>query len=174
MAWCSIHRMDSLRLALLMKRCGRVANYLLLLISIITPVGAAYATPTDELIRVEVFTTTDIHFVEPVAAELGTPWNIILDVYELDGLQIKEAELSKNLTTDPAQSKQILLQRIQDMDEHTRKRMQRSATGLARAMQYGIDRYPAIVFDGQTVIYGVNDINEALMQYQSWQTENKP
>ena len=37
--------------------------------------------------------------------------------------------------------------------------MQRAAMGLAKAMQYGIDQYPAIVFDGDLAIYGVTDIN---------------
>ena len=162
------------RNAFLSKRYYQVVHYLLVLVSIIASVGAMDTAFADTQIRVEVFTTTDVQFV--VAEDEGERLskNTNLQVFELDGIQLAESELSKNLTTDPAQSKEILLQRIQDMDEHTRKRMQRSAIGLARAMQYGIDRYPAIVFDGQIVIYGVNDINEALMQYQSWQTENKP
>ncbi|MEA1890523.1 MAG: DUF1525 domain-containing protein, partial [Pseudomonadota bacterium] len=67
----------------------------------------------------------------------------------------------------------ILLQRIQDMDEKTNARMQRSATGITKAMQYGIDRYPAIIFDGQVVIYGVTDLETAFEQYQSWRAGNK-
>ncbi|MEA2093693.1 MAG: DUF1525 domain-containing protein [Pseudomonadota bacterium] len=41
--------------------------------------------------------------------------------------------------------------------------------GLARALQYGIDRYPAIVFDGQLVVYGVTELGQALHQYYHWQ-----
>ena len=29
-------------------------------------------------------------------------------------------------------------------------------------MQYGIDRYPAVVFDGEAVVYGVTDLTVAL------------
>ncbi len=46
---------------------------------------------------------------------------------------------------------------------------QRAALGLLKAAEYGIDRYPAIVFDGYAVVYGVTDIGEALRQYRVWQ-----
>ena len=52
--------------------------------------------------------------------------------------------------------------------------MQASATALAKAMQYGVDRYPAIVFDGQAVVYGVTDLKAALVHYQMWRTGAKP
>jgi len=158
----------------LSKRYGQVAHYLLILVSILAPVGATDTALADTSIRVEVFTTTDLQFVEPVEGEEGAHRNINLQVYTLDGIQLVEEELSRNLTADPVQSKQILLQRIQDIDEQTMVRMQHSANGIARAMQYGIDRYPAIVFDGQFVVYGVTDLKTALSQYQSWLAENKP
>ncbi|MEA3275692.1 MAG: DUF1525 domain-containing protein, partial [Pseudomonadota bacterium] len=37
------------------------------------------------------------------------------------------------------------------------------------AAEYGIDRYPAIVLDGQAVVYGVTDVGEALRHYRMWQ-----
>jgi integrating conjugative element protein (TIGR03757 family) len=97
-----------------------------------------------------------------------------ITVYEIDGIQSVERDLSLNLPADPQQSKQFSLQRIQDMDNQARVRMQRSAIGLAKAMQYGISRYPAIVFDGQAVVYGVTDLLAALAYYQVWQTGDKP
>jgi integrating conjugative element protein (TIGR03757 family) len=47
--------------------------------------------------------------------------------------------------------------------------MQRAAIGLTKALQYGIDRFPAMVFDGQCVVYGVTDLGQALRQYHRWQ-----
>ncbi len=35
-------------------------------------------------------------------------------------------------------------------------------------MRYGIDRTPAMVFDGQAVIYGVSDVDEAIERYTRW------
>lgn len=91
-----------------------------------------------------------------------------LHIYELDGIQRIETKLSDGLTADPEQSKQVVLQRFQQLHEEDRARMQRAAVGLAKAMQYGINRYPAIVFDGEVAIYGVTDISEALHRYQEW------
>ena len=95
-------------------------------------------------------------------------------VYEIDGIQSVERELSLNLPVEPQPSKQIALQRIQNLDEQTRSRMQASATALAKAMQYGINRYPAIVFDSRAVVYGVIDLKAALAHYQAWRTAVKP
>ena len=97
-----------------------------------------------------------------------------ITLYEIDGIQSVERDLSLNLPVEPQPSKQIALQRIQNLDEQTRSRMQASATALAKAMQYGIDRFPAIVFDGQAVVYGVTDLQVALAHHESWRTELRP
>ena len=117
---------------------------------------------------IEVFTTSDSPITRD--ADLSRPSFGVTDlhIYELDGIQRIEAKLSEGLTADPEQSKHVVLQRFQQLHEDDRARMQRAAMGLAKAMQYGIDRYPAIVFDGDVGIYGVTDIGEALHRYQEW------
>jgi integrating conjugative element protein (TIGR03757 family) len=52
--------------------------------------------------------------------------------------------------------------------------MQQAAIGLAKAVQYGVDRYPAMVFDGGAVIYGVTDIHQALLRYRQWREGRRP
>lgn len=122
---------------------------------------------------VEVFTTS----ASPITRNADLSWAssgvIDLHIYELDGIQRIEARLSKGLTADPEQSKRDVLQRFQQMHEEDRARMQLAAMGLAKAMQYGIDRYPAIVFGGEVAIYGVTDIGEALHRYQEWREGRK-
>lgn len=117
---------------------------------------------------VEVFTTS----ASPIARDADLSWAssgaIDLYVYELDGIQRIEAKLSEGLAADPEQAKRVVLQRFQQLHEEDRAQMQRAAMGLAKAMQYGIDRYPAIVFDGEVAIYGVTDVGEALRRYQEW------
>ena len=116
------------------------------------------------------FSTTDIQLD-------GTPSffnsknlsEIELQIYQLDGIQRFEAKLSSNLPTDPNRSKQIAVQRIQQLDEQTMAAVQNAAVGLAKAMQYGVDRYPAIVFDGEAVVYGLTDLSSALDHYRTWQ-----
>lgn len=118
---------------------------------------------------IEVFTSTDLPItgaatINPDAALSKTE----LQIYELDGIQRFEAQLSSNLPTDPDQSKHIALQRIQQLDEANRAQMQRAAVGLSKAVQYGVDRYPAAVFDSTAVVYGVTNIHTALLHYQQW------
>ncbi|PLY13899.1 MAG: TIGR03757 family integrating conjugative element protein [Sedimenticola sp.] len=122
----------------------------------------------------EIFTTTDA----PIAGEAGINRQALsgekeFHVYELDGIRRTEAKLSEGLPADPEQSKRVVLQRFQQLSEEDRTRIQRAAMGLAKATQYGVDRYPAIVFDGQAVVYGVTDVQTALAHYRTWRREGK-
>ncbi len=125
--------------------------------------------------RLEVFTTTDREVVGQCVTKTNDQTeDIDLQVYHLNVIQLVEVELSSNLPTDPKQSKQITLQRIQQLDEQVTSAIQSTALGLAKAAQYGIDRYPAIVFDGQVVVYGITDLEAALQHYRAWQTGSQP
>ncbi|MEW8057557.1 MAG: TIGR03757 family integrating conjugative element protein [Candidatus Thiodiazotropha sp.] len=123
---------------------------------------------------VELFSTSDLPVTGKTATNSDSGQSETkLHVYELDGIQRLEAKLSQGLTIDPAQSKQIVQQRFKKLQKNDRARMQRAAMGLAKAMQYGVDRYPAIVFDGQAVVYGVTDVQTAITHYQTWRREGK-
>jgi len=129
--------------------------------------GAEIAVRHPHLI--EVFTVGD----SPVTGEIATnqpPDHVTteLQVYQLDGIQYIEAHLSQGLTADPEQSKRIVLQRIQQLDQTGRAQVHHTALGLTKAVQYGVDRYPAVVLDGEVAIYGVTDIREVLQRYQQW------
>jgi len=134
--------------------------------------AAELATVTPQVI--EIFTTTDSSVAGEAAISQHPDYRKTeLQIYELDGIQRIERQLSEGLTADPEQSKRVVLQRFQKLQEEDRAQMQRAAMGLAKAMQYGIDRYSAIVFDGEVAIYGVTDIDEALHRYQQWQAGRK-
>ncbi len=137
--------------------------------------GNAAANADNGMTRVEVFTTADMENVDEAAIDIkDLHRNIDLQFYPLNGIQLVETELSKGLTSQPDQSKRLVLQRIQILDDQTQRRMQRSAVGLSRAMQYGIDRLPAIVFDGRVVVYGVTDLQVALTYFRVWRAGNRP
>jgi integrating conjugative element protein (TIGR03757 family) len=147
------------------------------LVPLVLFADATFADPRElnPLPVIEVFTSAQYPLVETDAKRVGSILQgLKITVYEIDGIQSVERDLSLNLLVEPQQSKQIALQRIQNLDEQTRSRMQTSATALAKAMQYGINRYPAIVFDGQAVVYGVTDLQAALAHYQAWRTGVKP
>ncbi|MCP4040978.1 MAG: DUF1525 domain-containing protein, partial [Gammaproteobacteria bacterium] len=44
----------------------------------------------------------------------------------------------------------------------------------AKAMQYGVDRIPAIVFDGKVVVYGMTNLKAALDHYRTWRVGTRP
>lgn len=122
---------------------------------------------TDALPRIEVFTSADapVTGLQALAAGAGYEGPGV-HIYVLDGLQALEAKLSENLARDPLQASRQVLMRVHQLDETDRARLQRAAVGLARAVHYGIDRYPAMVFDGQLVVYGLTDLEAALAHYR--------
>jgi len=124
---------------------------------------------------IEVFTSAQYPVIETNAAGSSSHLQgLEITVYEIDGIQSVEHDLSLNLPVEPQQSKQIALRRIRNLDEQTRSKMHASAIALAKAMQYGVDRYPAVVFDGEAVVYGVTDLTVAIEQYRAWQTGSRP
>jgi integrating conjugative element protein (TIGR03757 family) len=125
------------------------------------------ATPPADPHRAEVFTTAS--FVVTTLAATGRPSGFELQVYRLDGIQQLERALWVDLPGDPESVQRIALARLKQVDPPATKELQQAAVGLTRAVEYGIDRYPAIVFDGTAVVYGVSDMAEALHYYRRWQ-----
>ena len=111
---------------------------------------------------VEVFTSSDIPVVPDHQGNR-------VEFYEIDGIKRFEAELSRGLPSDADPARRQAIERVTHVDEGQKKQVQRSAVGLSKAVQYGIYRYPAIVFDGEAVVYGVTDLGEALHRYRQWQ-----
>lgn len=147
------------------------------LVSMVLAGNIANAKQDDKSLRlfIEVFIANDYPVAgkETLSSARGDR-ELELHLYEIDGIQRIELKLSENLPSDLQQSKQVVLQRIQRLSKQSHRHMQRSAMGMTRAIQYGIDRYPAIVFDGQAVVYGVSDLTAALDHYRKWRAEMQP
>ena len=94
-----------------------------------------------------------------------------ITTYAVDGLERFESGLSEGLPADPDAAKAEALRRIQLLDDARMAPAKNAAFGLAKAVQYGVDRYPALVFDERVVVYGVTDLVEALNHYEAWQRE---
>jgi integrating conjugative element protein (TIGR03757 family) len=127
---------------------------------------AAGAAVAAALLRVEVFSSTD----SPVALELRSSHEpLFTTVYEVDGIERFQALLSKDLPHNPEIAKRTALTRIEQLDAEQRSLVRHAAMGLSKASQYGLDRYPAIVFDGRAVVYGVTSLADALEHHREWQ-----
>lgn len=107
-------------------------------------------------VRIEVFTNSSIYLTHTAGAT----------VYLLDGLEQLEDELSQGLPTNEAAAEPVARERLRRMGAtELQRRAANAAEGIARAGQYGIDRVPAIVFNGQSIVYGMTDIAQAKSAY---------
>ena len=128
---------------------------------------SASAWAGDALI-IEVFSTSEQPVVGAEHERLRTA---TITTYAVDGLERFESGLSEGLPADPDAAKAEALRRIQHLDDARMAPAKNAAFGLAKAVQYGVDRYPAIVLDGRAVVFGVPDLGEALDRYETWQRE---
>lgn len=120
-------------------------------------------------VSTEVFTTSERPVVGADQERLRAA---TFTIYAVDGLDRFESTLSDGLPVDPETAKVEALGRIQEIDDAQMVPARNAAIGLAKAIQYGVDRYPAIVLDERAVVYGLTDLVEALNRYEAWHREH--
>lgn len=91
--------------------------------------------------------------------------------YYVDGIEHVESTLFESLPNDAEIAKAEAIRRIEQLDGTYMAPAKSAAIGLAKAVQYGVDRYPAIVLDVRAIVYGVTDLVEAIDHYEAWQRE---
>jgi len=112
-----------------------------------------------QAVEAEVFTASDLPVTQRAAVADVT-------IYRVDGLLALERTLGE-LPGDPETAKRLALARLAGLDQEA---LAEAAQGLVRAaLHYHLDRYPAIVFDGRYVIYGVTDLALARRIYEAAQ-----
>ncbi len=92
-----------------------------------------------------------------------------VEVYALDGLDKLAANLSDQLPTEPNVARRTARARLGRLGPGQLEDLRRAASGLLKAAGYGIDRYPAVVFGGHAVVYGVTDLDEASRRFETRQ-----
>ncbi len=95
-------------------------------------------------------------------------------VYRLDGIHRLEQSLSQGLSRDPTAAQAAVRARLSQRDPALMDTVRQTAVGLMKLIEYRIDRYPAIVFDGQAVVYGVIPPTEGLRYYRQWRDGTAP
>jgi integrating conjugative element protein (TIGR03757 family) len=80
------------------------------------------------------------------------------------------AKLESDLPNNEAAAKKAMQQRLNKMGEEALNNLFSHAfQAVIVGTEHGITRYPAVVFDrGQSVIYGVTDMTQALALYHQW------
>lgn len=93
-------------------------------------------------------------------------------VVELDQPGRLDAELSDGLPTTESAATEELQRRMQGAEwQDMAARYQRAARGVARAWMLGVEQVPAVVLDGEYVVYGEHDVQAALNQIQDYQRQ---
>jgi integrating conjugative element protein (TIGR03757 family) len=118
--------------------------------------------------QVELFTTT-AH--PPLAGHDKAGQGIELTVYFVDGLTRLNATLSHQLPPQKAAAKAMAATRLGALTHEEQAQLRATATGLLAAQRYELTRYPALVINGEAVIYGLTDPTEAVRHYQTWRGE---
>lgn len=88
-----------------------------------------------------------------------------LDLYRMDAGAVLEQQLSRGLARDPRLALAQIRERIARMGERLKQVLQDSAQADLRARELGIQRVPAVVFDGEVVVYGASDLESAWSQW---------
>lgn len=138
-----------------------------LLLGLALPLGAI-AAESGLPSRIEILSDAT-HPVENIAAvqkQLGS--GTAIRYFTIDAQARLDEKLSQDLPADPEQARAIALKRIQALDRPgLARQLSEGFEGLLLAQRYGIDRYPAVVFDeGKSVVYGVTDLREVVRLYQ--------
>ncbi|MGH2371822.1 MAG: TIGR03757 family integrating conjugative element protein [Chloroflexota bacterium] len=124
--------------------------------------GAMLATSAaSEPPRIEIFTTA--------RTPIATASTSAVLVYNLDLPARIEAELSTRLPQDREAAAQLASAELQGAWRKSAETLTHAYQGLLKARQYGLQKLPAVVFDGQAVIYGITDLSQALSHYRRWQ-----
>lgn len=140
-------------------------SHTLVALTLFGPLLISAALRAGEPLTLEVFTAVEF----PVSGQDDRRLQRAnISVHAIDGLEQFESTLSQNLPADADAAKAEALQRIGELDDARMAPAKDAAIGLAKAVQYGVDRYPAIVVNGTAVLYGVTDLVEAVARYEAW------
>ena len=90
-------------------------------------------------------------------------------LYNLDDVRALEDELSFDLPANEHLATQVVKHRLSKMTKPVlEQRVMEVYTGIVMAIRYRITHYPAIIFDGEYVVVGVNDLTLALDYYKAF------
>ena len=131
-------------------------------------VGVAYGDDKTRQVSIEVFTTAAMPLANHPLPAGSRAENSAVNVTIIDSIHQLQVALSKHLPAKPEMAKRQALKYISAIGSTQHKHLKKTASGLAKALHYGIDRYPAIVFDGRVVVYGITDLRLALKHYHQW------
>lgn len=110
--------------------------------------------------KVEVFANSAM-VITPIQAE-----QYQLVIYRLDALKTVEAAINRNIPKTEAAARAYFAANQAEIKRQITPAVLNGANGIAMARHYKLDRIPAIVVDGVSVIYGVTNVDQAIAMVQ--------
>ena len=110
--------------------------------------------------KVEVFANSAM-VITPIQAE---PYQLV--IYRLDALKTVEAAINRNIPKTEAAARAYFAANQAEIKRQITPAVLNGANGIAMARHYKLDRIPAIVVDGVSVIYGVTNVDQAIAMVQ--------
>lgn len=115
-------------------------------------------------IRVEVFTNSQFPIENTENLKQAS-----ITVYELDDVQKTLGQINTELQElSPSTAQQMAESQLASHRDILKQDFQ----GLMLAKQYGIERLPTVVVNGDAQIIGQTDIGAAIQEYLSWKQKN--
>ncbi|EPZ8126203.1 TIGR03757 family integrating conjugative element protein [Yersinia enterocolitica] len=93
-----------------------------------------------------------------------------IPIVYLDAPDRVQREIFGSLPTDPVQAEK----QVHKLIASPIFKLQHVAyQGIMKAWSLGLEKYPAVVFDDQWVVYGTTDIDMATQQFTIWRETNQ-
>ena len=139
----------------------------LILLIVLSVTGSAYANQPGKTMY---YLGTNSHPINNTSNVRSHGY--VLNEYNMDGHLNLEKELSEGLPQNDIElAEKIANERLEKVDW---SKLQKAFQGLALATAWDIKKLPAFVFgDGQFVIYGVTDANEAIRRWEQYSQQDR-
>ena len=110
--------------------------------------------------KVEVFANSAM-VITPIQAD-----RYQLVIYRLDALKQVEAAINKNIPQTEVEALAYFAANQAEIKRQITPAVLNGANGIALARHYKLERIPAVVVDGASVIYGVTNVDQAIAMVQ--------
>src|SRR3990167_9501482 len=124
------------------------------------PALAQAQDPYQGITKVEVFANSAM-VITPIQAD-----RYQLVIYRLDALKNVEAAINQNIPKTEAAARAYFAANQAEIKKRITPAVLNGANGIALARHYKLERIPAIVVDGASVIYGVTNVDQAIAMVQ--------
>ncbi len=124
------------------------------------------ASAQAEPIRAEYFTDSR-HY--PMAGDSG---DAVVTQHDLAAPVLLEHAFSVGLPANPVQAEAMAKAWFKANQAKLSEQLKAAYAGHTKALNYDLKKYPAWVFDGRAIVYGVTDLREGLAIYQEWLSKN--